>query len=158
VNVVRLELPPLRERRDDIAELARHFASSHATRLHMPAPRITPAALQALIEYNWPGNVRELENVIERALVLTDDARIDVAQLPMALSPGAPAAPATVSPNGKHAAANDDLSVKRRTEALERELIRLALDRTAGNRTRAAQLLDLSHRALLYKIREYGLE
>jgi two-component system response regulator AtoC len=91
-------------------------------------------------------------------LVLTDDARIDVAQLPEELSrAGQPRA--AVSPNGKHGPATEhDLSVKRRTESLERELIAQALDRTSGNRTRAAQLLDLSHRALLYKIREYGLE
>jgi two-component system response regulator AtoC len=101
--------------------------------------------------------VRELENAIERALVLTDDARIDVAQLPAEAGHGL--SPAAAAPNGKHpAAATQDLSVKRRTESLERDLIAQALLRTAGNRTRAAQLLDLSHRALLYKIREYGLE
>jgi two-component system response regulator AtoC len=154
VNVVRLHLPALRERREDIAELARHFATSHAARLKMPASAITAAAMRALLEYDWPGNVRELENVIERALVLTDDARIDVAQLPAEISRGRAAAP---SPNGTGAAAAQDLSVKRRTESLERELIAQALERTGGNRTRAAQLLDLSHRALLYKIREYGL-
>jgi two-component system response regulator AtoC len=157
VNVVRLELPPLRARRDDIAELARHFATAHAARLQMPVPVISPAAMRALVEYGWPGNVRELENVIERSLVLADDARIELAQLPTALTGGPSAASGNGSPNGKHAASDPDLSVKRRTDALERELIGLALERTGGNRTRAAQLLDLSHRALLYKIREYGL-
>jgi len=156
VNVVRLRLPALRERREDIAELAKHFAVAHAARLGLPAPAITPAAMRVLLEYSWPGNVRELENVIERALVLTDDARIDLAQLPAELGPAAPSRAA--SPNGSHPDATEDLSVKRRTESLERELIAQALERTAGNRTRAAQLLDLSHRALLYKIREYGLE
>jgi two-component system, NtrC family, response regulator AtoC len=112
--------------------------------------------MRTLLEYAWPGNVRELENVIERALVLTDDARIDAEQLPAELRPPV-SQPA--SPNGTHPGAGaQDLSVKRRTESLERELIAQALERTAGNRTRAAQLLDLSHRALLYKIREYGLE
>ena len=109
--------------------------------------------MKALLEYDWPGNVRELENVIERALVLTDDARIDVAQLPDEIARRNGAAP-----NGKPSSLGEDLSVKRRTETLERELIAQALERTSGNRTRAAQLLDLSHRALLYKIREYGLE
>ncbi len=157
VNVVRLELPPLRERRDDIAELARHFAQAHAARLAMPAPAIAADAMRALLEYNWPGNVRELENVIERALVLTDDARIDLPQLPPQVSRVSEPAGAVRSPNGTHAPTEHDLSVKRRTESLERDLIAQALERTAGNRTRAAQLLDLSHRALLYKIREYGL-
>ncbi|MFL5562142.1 MAG: sigma-54-dependent transcriptional regulator [Gemmatimonadaceae bacterium] len=156
VNVVRLHLPALRERREDIAELARHFATAHAARLRMPAPVVSPAAMRALVEYDWPGNVRELENVIERALVLTDDARIDTAQLPGEVTGGKAIAR---SPNGNHSSpAVDDISVKRRTETLERQLIAQALERTAGNRTRAAQLLDLSHRALLYKIREYGLE
>jgi two-component system response regulator AtoC len=153
VNVVRLHLPALRDRRDDIAELARHFAAANATRLKMSAPSISPAAIKALLEYDWPGNVRELENVIERALVLTDDAKIDVAQLPNDVTRRDGAAP-----DGKPSSLGEDLSVKRRTETLERELIAQALERTSGNRTRAAQLLDLSHRALLYKIREYGLE
>jgi len=155
VNVVRLHLPALRDRREDIAELARHFAASHAARLKMPAPVITPGAMRVLLEYSWPGNVRELENVIERALVLTDDARIDAGQLP----PDIVRTNAPPVPNaGPAAAPEHDLSVKRRTESLERQLIAQALERTGGNRTRAAQLLDLSHRALLYKIREYGLE
>ena len=158
VNVVRLQLPALRERRDDIAELARHFAQAHAARLAMPAPAITADAMRALLEYNWPGNVRELENVIERALVLTDDARIDLPQLAPQVSRVTEAVGTARSPNGTHAPTEHDLSVKRRTESLERRLIAQALERTAGNRTRAAQLLDLSHRALLYKIREYGLE
>ena len=157
VNVVRLQLPPLRERRDDIAELARHFAQAHAARLLMSAPTISAEAMRALLEYSWPGNVRELENVMERALVLTDDARIDLAQLPSQLSRGGTEPAADTLPNVRHGLTEHDLSVKRRTESLERELIAQALERTAGNRTRAAQMLDLSHRALLYKIREYGL-
>jgi two-component system response regulator AtoC len=104
------------------------------------------------MEYPWPGNVRELENVVERAMVLADRDRIDVAQLP-AFSPAA----SSESPDFAEGAATLDLSVKRRTDALERVLIREALARTQGNRTRAARLLDLSHRALLYKIREYGI-
>ena len=157
VNVVRLHLPPLRERQDDIAELARHFLDRHAQRLKIKPPKLTPAALRTLGEYGWPGNVRELENAIERALVIADDGVIDVAQLPASVrgESRAPAAGATGSAPG---AADEDLSVKRRAEALERALIAQALQRTGGNRTRAAQLLELSHRALLYKIREYGLE
>ena len=157
VNVVRLHLPPLRERRDDIAELARHFLARHAQRLKIAPPKLAAATLRALAEYAWPGNVRELENAMERALVLADDGVIDVAQLPAAVR-GEGRAPNGGSPNGSGAPVEEDLSVKRRTESLERALIAQALQRTGGNRTRAAQLLDLSHRALLYKIREYGLE
>ncbi|HEX2778973.1 MAG TPA: sigma-54 dependent transcriptional regulator [Gemmatimonadaceae bacterium] len=157
VNVVRLHLPPLRERRDDIAELARHFAVRHAQRLKIPVPKLSAAALRALADYPWPGNVRELENAVERAMVIADNGTIDVAHFPAAVR-GEPGAVAPPAPRGADDAADADLSVKRRTEALERRLIAQALQRTGGNRTRAAQLLELSHRALLYKIREYGLE
>jgi two-component system response regulator AtoC len=92
--------------------------------------------------------VRELENVVERAMVLTDGTELDMEQLP-ALDAPVMRADGAISPL--------DLSVKRRTEELERALMKEALERTRGNRTRAAKLLDLSHRALLYKIREYGL-
>ena len=128
LNVIRVELPPLRDRREDIAELA--------------------DALRALDAYDFPGNVRELENVVERAMVLTDGPQLGVEQLPT-LSAPVPRSDGATSPL--------DLSVKRRTEELERVLIKEALERTRGNRTRAAKLLDLSHRALLYKIRDYGL-
>ena len=109
---------------------------------------VTPAAMRALVEYPWPGNVRELENVVERAMVLTDGPQLAMEQLPTLSAPMSRSDGAT-SPL--------DLSVKRRTEDLELALIKEALERTLGNRTRAAKLLDLSHRALLYKIRDYGL-
>ena len=150
VNVVRIQLPPLRERREDIPELVRHFIGEFNKRLGLAITGVTPAAMRLLMDYSWPGNVRELENVIERAMVLADGAHVDVAHLP----------PAVQSPNSQPPAADDDLdlSVKRRTEVLERMLIERALRQTDGNRTRAARLLDLSHRALLYKIKEYGLD
>ena len=148
VNVVRIQLPPLRARSEDVPELVRYFITRFNRRLGLRVTGASAAAMRALVEYPWPGNVRELENVIERAMVLTDGPELDVAHLP-AFGSASPRAGATTSPL--------DLSVKRRTEDLERELIREALERTRGNRTRAARLLDLSPRALLYKIREYGL-
>ena len=148
VNVVRIHLPALRERTEDVPELVRHFIDRFNRRLGLQVEHATPATMRALMEYPWPGNVRELENVIERAMVLTDGSQLDIAQL-SGLTTRPPAAAAASSPL--------DVSVKRRTEELERALITEALERTRGNRTRAAKLLDLSHRALLYKIREYGL-
>jgi two-component system response regulator AtoC len=147
VNVVRIHLPALRERTEDIPELVRHFVDRFNRRLGLRVTGVTAAAMRALVEYPWPGNVRELENVVERAMVLTDGAQLDVEQLPTLSTPSA--RPDAASPL--------DLSVKRRTDELERVLIKEALERTRGNRTRAAKLLDLSHRALLYKIRDYGL-
>jgi two-component system response regulator AtoC len=151
VNVVTIHLPPLRERREDIPELVRHFIGVFNKRLTLRIAGATPSAMRILMDYAWPGNVRELENVVERAMVLADGPQVDVEHLPAAVQ--SLEAPVT-------AAGGDDLdlSVKRRTEALERVLIERALRQTNGNRTRAARLLDLSHRALLYKIKEYGLE
>ena len=148
INVVRIHLPALRERSEDVPELVRHFVDRFNRRLGMHVTGVTPAAMRALVEYPWPGNVRELENVVERAMVLTDGPQLGMEQLPT-LSAPATRSDAATSPL--------DLSVKRRTEDLERALIKEALERTRGNRTRAAKLLDLSHRALLYKIRDYGL-
>ena len=147
INVVRIHLPALRERSEDIPELVRHFVDRFNRRLGLHVTGVTAAAMRALVEYPWPGNVRELENVVERAMVLTDGTQLAVEQLPTLSAPASRA----------DAASPLDLSVKRRTEELERALIKEALERTRGNRTRAAKLLDLSHRALLYKIRDYGL-
>jgi two-component system response regulator AtoC len=107
--------------------------------------------MRLLVEHSWPGNVRELENAIERALVLSAGPTIDAEHLADVVH-GPRTSPVSPAPSD-----DADLSIKRRTEQLERDLIRRALDHTRGNRTRAARLLDLSHRALLYKIREYGL-
>jgi two-component system response regulator AtoC len=148
INVVRLHLPPLRDRREDIPELVRHFILLYGRRLGLSVSSMSPAAMRLMMEYAWPGNVRELENVIERSLVMAEGPQIEPDHLPAGVkSPGA-AAPMRDEL---------DLSIKRQTVALERGLIRAALERTGGNRTRAAKLLELSHRALLYKIREYGL-
>jgi two-component system, NtrC family, response regulator AtoC len=151
LNVVGLRLPPLRERCDEIEALARTFLARHAARLGVPSKPLSAAALRLLLGWRWPGNVRELENALERALVLSEGEEIEPEALPEELRSAA-------APGGAPPAPGDgDLSVKRAQRALEADLIRKALERTAGNRTRAAELLELSPRALLYKIREYGL-
>jgi two-component system response regulator AtoC len=149
LNVVRVQLPALRDRREDVPDLVRHFVGVFNSRLKLRVTGATPGAMRLLLEYSWPGNVRELENVIERAMVMTDGEQIDVQHLSAGIRD-----PGSVSP----AESDLDLSVKRRTEALERTLIVRALKQTDGNRTRAAKLLELSPRALLYKIKEYGLD
>jgi two-component system response regulator AtoC len=152
INVVRIQLPALRDRREDLPALVRHFLGHFNERLGTSISGVTPAAMRLLLDYSWPGNVRELENVLERAMVLAEGADIEVEHLPPLKGDGADVA-------GPDAGDDlSDLSVKRRTEALERSLIAQALANTGGNRTRAAKLLDLSPRALLYKIKEYGLE
>jgi len=148
--VVPVHLPQLRARQEEIPQLTAHLIERHARRLRVAVERIDPAAMEALLLYSWPGNIRELENVIERALVLSDDDVISVEDLPEAVRRPAPEG-ATLTTDG------DDLSVKRHGARLERHLIQLALDRTGGNKTAAAELLELSPRALRYKIQEYGI-
>ncbi len=149
LNVVPIRLPALRERPEDIPELATHFLQRFAERLRLHPAGFSPAALRQLATYSWPGNVRELENAVEQALVLSSGELIEPSHLPESVRGNGAPVPREMG---------DDLSIKRQRESLERTLIRRALERTRGNRTRAAQLLELSHRALLYKIREYGLE
>jgi two-component system response regulator AtoC len=148
--VVPVHLPQLRARREEIPQLAAHLLDRHTQRLHVAVNAIAPEAMEALLAYPWPGNIRELENVIERALVLTDGSVISLDDLPEAVRRPAPEG-TTLTGDG------DDLSVKRHGARLERHLIQLALDRTGGNKTAAAELLELSPRALRYKIQEYGI-
>ncbi len=150
LNVVQVELPPLRDRRDDIPLLAEHFVAKFGERLGIGEMTIARDAMKALIDFQWPGNVRELENTIERAMVLAEGDRIDLDALPEKVVNADPA-------ERSLAFLDDELSIKKATRAIERELIRRSLEKTGGNRTRAAELLEISHRALLYKIKEYGL-
>lgn len=152
LNVVSLTIPPLRERPDDILPLVEHFLEKHAQRLNLSPATITSEAIDCLTSYSWRGNVRELENCIERALVLSEGSNITVASLPPNIA---------VSKAGEidDDVIHDDsnLSIKQRTTALEINLIRKALKKTKGNRTHAAKILEISHRALLYKLKEYGI-
>ena len=149
--VVPVHLPSLRARREEVPQLATHLIERHARRLHVDVQGIEPDAMEVLLAYPWPGNIRELENVIERALVLTEGERISLEDLPEAVRRPAPEGPGGMSVD------SDDLSVKRHGAKLERHLIERALDRTGGNKTQAAELLELSPRALRYKIQEYGI-
>jgi two-component system response regulator AtoC len=151
LHVVGVRLPPLRERRGDVPVLARHFLARYARlRPELATLTLSEDALEALAAHAWQGNVRELEHAIERAVVLADGGEIRAEDLPEAVRDGGRPAPGAPPADGS-------FSVKRATRALEAELIRRALERTGGNRTRAAELLELSYRALLYKIKEYGL-
>ncbi len=150
LNVLLLTIPPLRERKDDIPLLVEHFIVRYGERLGRPGMSVSREALRVLMDYNWPGNVRELENTIERAMVLNEGDRIEIEGLPERLRK-------EPDPTPEALAFGDDLSIKRAVRTIERELIRRALEQTGGNRTRAAELLELSHRALLYKLKEYDI-
>lgn len=154
LNVVSINIPALRERNEDIPVLVKHFIKKHNKRLGLSIKGIAPEAMRCLMDYGWRGNVRELENCIERALVLSEGLEIVVDALPPAIRASATqndrSAPGIVIEDG-------DLSIKKRTRALETALIEKALRKTKGNRTHAAKALEISHRALLYKIKEYGI-
>jgi two-component system response regulator AtoC len=151
IAVVPIHLVPLRQRRDEIPLLVHHFLDQYNKKLRLDVRGIDPDAMRVMLEYPWPGNVRELENTIERGLVLAEGDRITMADLPAHISNPIAAMDSPSLPD-------DELSVKKHSAVLEKRLIKQALERTGGNKTRAADLLELSSRALLYKIREYGLE
>ncbi len=143
LNVVRLHLPPLRERPDDIPALLTHFARQAAQRLGH-AVSVTPAALDWLTRHAWPGNVRELRNAVERGAVLAGERPLDVKDFAMTNGNGNGVSPL----NG-----NGSLDLKSQVEAIERQAILKALEASGGNRRQAASLLGISLRTLFYKMR-----
>ncbi len=151
LNVVPLLLPPLRERRGDLALLLNHFTSSLSSQHGVAPPRYGKAVMKILHNYHWPGNVRELRNFCERMVVLFSDQELGSENLPPEiLQPEDLAAPESIGftlPEG-------GISL----EALERELITQALSRTGGNRSRAARLLGLTRDTFLYRMRKHGIE
>ncbi|MBK7402932.1 MAG: sigma-54-dependent Fis family transcriptional regulator [Myxococcales bacterium] len=147
LNVLPLPLPPLRDRKEDIPLLLDHFIARNNIRLGTQLRGISPEARKALIDYAWPGNVRELENTIERAMVLADSDLIHVQDLPERVREARDPVQMQL--------ASGELSIKKTTRVIEEVLIRRALQKTKGNRTRAAEILEISHRALLYKLKDY---
>jgi two-component system, NtrC family, response regulator AtoC len=149
INVLAIAIPPLRARREDINLLIDHFIARNNARLGTQIRDLSHEARKLLLEYAWPGNVRELENTIERAMVLAERDMLDTPDLPdrirEALDPV------------QMQLASGELSIKKTTLAIEEILIRRALTKTKGNRTRAAEILEISHRALLYKIKDYKI-
>lgn len=149
LNVLQIEVPALRDRPEDIPLLTEYILTRVSARMGVSRPGLSKDATKLLVGYPWPGNVRELENVLERAVVLCDDNTISAASLPKVLSDASSPVHVTL--------ATGDLSIKKAQAFIERELIRRALKQTGGNRTHAAQLLEISHRALLYKLKDYAL-
>ncbi len=147
LNVVTIQIPPLRERREDIPPLLDHFLRTFAEKNRRDIRGLTAAARDALLRYDYPGNVRELENIMERAVLLSRGQVIDVEDLPVALRPG------ERGPTELEAHRLPDLLA-----SIERHAIRAALERHDGVQTQAARELGISERVLRYKMRKYGLE
>jgi two-component system response regulator AtoC len=160
LNVIRIHVPPLRERREDIPLLAKHFLSHFCGKYGKPGLFLSVEALAAMTSHEWRGNVRELRNLMERCALLATGAEVTRAGL-LAVwkESGTPERGETgpaleiripVSPE------RPDL--KAAVRELERQLIRVALERTGGSRPKAAEMLGISHPTLLYKVKEFGIE
>jgi len=149
LNVLPIVVPPLRERSEDVPPLVEHFLARNNARLGLRIEGIAPEAMKLLLDYPWPGNVRELENTIEHAMVLAEGQLIEMDSLPAKIRESKDRIRLTLL--------SGELSIKKTTRIIEEELIRRALKHTGGNRTNAAKILEISHRALLYKIKEYGV-
>ena len=149
INVMSIHLPPLRERRGDIPILVRHFIEKFNKKLNKKIEGMSSEAMTMLTGYGWAGNIRELENVIERAMILSNENLITTAELPPVI---------TVGSNVKNfSVTGNTLSIKKAGRALERDLIEKALKVTDGNRSKAAKILEISRPILIAKIKEYGL-
>ncbi|TNE52203.1 MAG: sigma-54-dependent Fis family transcriptional regulator [Deltaproteobacteria bacterium] len=160
LNVVTLEIPPLRDRKEDIPLLLdfymrRFNASLTVQQLDHQLKGVSPEAMRALRSYDWPGNVRELKNAIESAAISEETNQLTLKSLPGPIQDFESSA--TPSSESMLALFGGDLSIKRNTKKVERILIQKALEETEGNRTAAARLLDISHRALLYKMKDYEI-
>jgi DNA-binding NtrC family response regulator len=150
LNVVPINIPPLRERKEDIPYLVDHFVERFTRESGKPLRGITPAAQKALMEFHWPGNVRELENIIERGVALSSGDVIDVADVRLDLSPMKPGAVPTAD---AAAFPPEGLTL----EQFEDEIIKEALRRAGGNKSQAARLLGISRNALRYRLSKMGV-
>jgi len=150
LNVIPIHLPPLRERRDDIPLLVNHFVQKLALETGKGARGISAEALALLEQYRWPGNIRELQNAIERAIVLGTGPTLEVDALPIELLRPMPVNDATleIPPEG--------LDLEATLDRIEQRLLRVALERSGGVQTRAAELLKMSFRQFRYKLQKAG--
>jgi two-component system response regulator AtoC len=170
LNVVTIRVPPLRERKEEIGPLVRHFVEKYRARYRAGLEEVPQEVLERFHAYDWPGNVRELENLVRRLVVLRDPAMVlgELGEGPRALSrPSGPpngvtnSASNSVRPTAVHAALPEDAPLKdvarRAARIAEREAILRALMRTGWNKRKAAKRLQISYKALLYKIKDCAI-
>ncbi len=154
LSVIQIDIPPLRDRQDDVKLLAEHYIESFRSRLRKNIDGIAPEALAAFRRYKWPGNVRELRNVIERAMILEDDDVITTKYLPRGLVGESRAGVEVVTEEGKFAThfrlPADGVSL----DGVEMSLVRQALEQSGGNQTKAAELLNISRDQLRYRMKK----
>jgi len=155
LNVMPIHLPPLVERSEDIPLLCVFFMDRYSHKFKKGVTSVSPAAMSLLLDYDWPGNVRELENMIERAVILSEDEELRPEHFPAILER------ARVESAVDNASGIDDVfsgfSLKTGKVKMEKILIQKALEKTGGNKTQASRLLEISHPSLLSKIKLYGI-
>ena len=144
LNILPIAIPPLRERKEDIAKLINHFSQKFSEQYQVDAPQISRDTLKTLMDYHWPGNVRELSNRLERFCLLADES-----ELVKSLSNP----PEQIALSGGFKLPDEGIN----WEALESSCLQQALDRCAGNRTQAAKLLGLKYKAFIYRLDKFGL-
>ncbi len=153
LNVIPITLPPLRERREDVPLLARHFVQKSCESNNLQLKTLMPEALQALVSYSWPGNIRQLENAIEHAVAISGPARdVPASALPAEVTepPGSLLMPSVAIPD-------EGLNFQSIVTQLERELLTRCLEKTGGNKRQAARLLQLSRTTLIDKLRRLNI-
>jgi DNA-binding NtrC family response regulator len=163
LNVVPIDLPPLRERKEDIPDLVEHFLETFNREFKKNTLRVTDEAMACLTRHDWPGNIRELRNVIERVMILEDREELDVTDLPEELVQRAGFGEDDVAQDPAGADTASAAALFRLPEAgvslrdVQFELVKQALERTGGNQTKAAQLLRITRDTLRYKMKSFGL-
>ena len=156
LNVIRIDVPPLRERREDIPRLAQFFLARYASEFGKSLTDIDANVLDALIAYDYPGNVRELENIVERAVALEQSDQVTIDSIPTEVASQGLHAPKFVSP--EHVTLpNAGFDLDGVVGTLERRLITQALEQSDGNKTEAARLLGISFRSLRYRLEKLDL-
>ena len=155
LNILKMSLPPLRERMSDIPSLAQHFLGKHGEKGVPPVREITREGMRLLMRYSWPGNVRELSSVIERAVVLAEEGKITPDELPPELRDETPS---ETSPGGGAPSRRLELPPSGLDfERLEENLLRQAVERSGGVHARGAELLSMSYKTYIYRLKKFGI-
>jgi two-component system response regulator HydG len=150
LNVVKVDIPSLRERRDDIPLLAQYFLEKYAEKNRKQIKGFSPIAMDTMVRYGWPGNVRELENIVERAVIILQGDHITERELP-----------STMLETGEQETVETSsypVSPNRRLEDIEKEAILLTLEANAGNKSETARRLGINRKTLHKKLKDYGIE
>ena len=158
LNVIPVNVPPLRDRGDDVALIANHFLAKYMREMGKTIDGFSPEASQLLRAYRWPGNVRELENVVERAVALESERRVAAATLPQNLRDGKPATTRSADGGPGTAEAGAGFNLERHLQDIERSHLERALERAGGVQTRAADVLGLSFRQFRYLMKKHGIK